>query len=209
MVKVEVIILSYVKEELERICDQIGIEIPVAFTLFARKLVEAKALPFAVDGSKEEVFASDSIRNSQNRFRKLKLQFKLDYHTKYLFDSICEQIGIPSNTAFNMFAKKVIAERNLPFKLHNEITPNQVNAPFDVPKTDFNVNINGATIVPSGTPEQGLSQAKSEETNIDNTNDVIIENNPIVSPVSENTQTKDTNALANLNSKVANIFKKF
>jgi len=41
--------------------------------------------------------------------------FRIDNETKEEFDEICQIMGMSSATAFNMFAKRVVAERALPF----------------------------------------------------------------------------------------------
>jgi len=41
--------------------------------------------------------------------------FRIDEDTKAEFDAICHVIGVSPSAAFNMFAKRVVAERRFPF----------------------------------------------------------------------------------------------
>jgi DNA-damage-inducible protein J len=41
--------------------------------------------------------------------------FRIDENTKEALDEICHSIGMSTATAFNLFAKRVVAERGLPF----------------------------------------------------------------------------------------------
>lgn len=41
--------------------------------------------------------------------------FRIDEETKTQFDEICQDMGMSSATAYNMFARRVVAEKALPF----------------------------------------------------------------------------------------------
>ena len=41
--------------------------------------------------------------------------FRIDSETKEEFDEICQMMGMSPATAYNMFAKRVVVERGLPF----------------------------------------------------------------------------------------------
>ena len=48
---------------------------------------------------------------------------RMDSETKREFDSICNQMGITSAAAFNMFAKQVVLEGGLPFRPTTRLGP--------------------------------------------------------------------------------------
>lgn len=45
------------------------------------------------------------------------VNFRLDSETKKEMREICEQLGMSMSTAFSIFAKAVVAERGIPFKV--------------------------------------------------------------------------------------------
>jgi DNA-damage-inducible protein J len=42
--------------------------------------------------------------------------FRIEEETKREMDEICHELGMSTSTAFSIFAKRVVAERGLPFK---------------------------------------------------------------------------------------------
>ena len=44
----------------------------------------------------------------------------MDNNLKKDFDSICEEFGMSSTTAINIFAKTVVRERRIPFEIRSE-----------------------------------------------------------------------------------------
>lgn len=45
---------------------------------------------------------------------------RMDSNLKKDFDSICEDFGMSSTTAINVFAKAVVRERRIPFEIRSE-----------------------------------------------------------------------------------------
>ena len=45
------------------------------------------------------------------------VNFRIDEATKKQMEQICNELGITMSTAFNIFAKKVIREKRIPFEL--------------------------------------------------------------------------------------------
>ena len=45
---------------------------------------------------------------------------RMDSNLKKEFDSICEDFGMSSTTAINIFAKAVVRERRIPFEIRSE-----------------------------------------------------------------------------------------
>ena len=45
------------------------------------------------------------------------INFRIDEDTKKQLEKICNELGITMSAAFNMFAKKVIRERRIPFEI--------------------------------------------------------------------------------------------
>ena len=43
------------------------------------------------------------------------INFRIDEQTKKQLEEICNELGITMSTAFNIFAKKVIREKRIPF----------------------------------------------------------------------------------------------
>ena len=43
------------------------------------------------------------------------INFRIDENTKKQMEQICNELGITMSTAFNIFAKKVIREKRIPF----------------------------------------------------------------------------------------------
>ena len=43
------------------------------------------------------------------------INFRIDENTKKQLEQICNELGITMSTAFNIFAKKVIREKRIPF----------------------------------------------------------------------------------------------
>ena len=43
------------------------------------------------------------------------VNFRIDEETKKQMEQICSELGITMSTAFNIFAKKVIREKRIPF----------------------------------------------------------------------------------------------
>ena len=43
------------------------------------------------------------------------INFRIDESTKKQMEQICSELGITMSTAFNIFAKKVIREKRIPF----------------------------------------------------------------------------------------------
>ncbi|MHA5068319.1 type II toxin-antitoxin system RelB/DinJ family antitoxin [Cetobacterium somerae] len=48
------------------------------------------------------------------------IKFKIDKKLKKELDKICEEIGIPLNVAFTIFAKKLARERKIPFEVDTD-----------------------------------------------------------------------------------------
>ena len=53
-------------------------------------------------------------------WKKTVVNFRTDKTTKKEMEEICEDIGISIGTAFNIFAKKLIRERRIPFELDSD-----------------------------------------------------------------------------------------
>ena len=47
---------------------------------------------------------------------------RMDNELKKRFDSICEDFGMSSTTAINIFAKTVVRERRIPFEIRSDNT---------------------------------------------------------------------------------------
>lgn len=45
------------------------------------------------------------------------VNFRIDETTKKQMEQICSELGITMSTAFNIFAKKVIREKRIPFEV--------------------------------------------------------------------------------------------
>lgn len=45
------------------------------------------------------------------------VNFRIDESTKKQMEQICSELGITMSTAFNIFAKKVIREKRIPFDI--------------------------------------------------------------------------------------------
>lgn len=45
------------------------------------------------------------------------INFRIDENTKKQLEEICNELGITMSTAFNMFVKKVIREKRIPFEV--------------------------------------------------------------------------------------------
>lgn len=45
------------------------------------------------------------------------INFRIDENTKKQMEQICNELGITLSIAFNIFAKKVICEKRIPFDL--------------------------------------------------------------------------------------------
>ena len=45
------------------------------------------------------------------------INFRIDETTKKELEQICNELGITMSTAFNIFAKKVIREKRIPFEV--------------------------------------------------------------------------------------------
>ena len=48
---------------------------------------------------------------------------RMDAEIKKQFDDFCNQVGMNTTTAFNMFARAVLRERRLPFEVTTESDP--------------------------------------------------------------------------------------
>ena len=48
---------------------------------------------------------------------------RMDSEVKKQLDDFCEQVGMSSATAFNMFARAVLREKRLPFEVTTESDP--------------------------------------------------------------------------------------
>jgi DNA-damage-inducible protein J len=55
------------------------------------------------------------------------VQVRMDTKTKHAFRRVVENVGLDMSTAFNVFAKKVIATKGIPFEVRTEngFTPAQ------------------------------------------------------------------------------------
>lgn len=56
-----------------------------------------------------------------------KIKFKIDKELKKELNKICEEIGIPLNVAFTIFAKKLVRERKIPFEVNTNPFYNKKN----------------------------------------------------------------------------------
>lgn len=45
------------------------------------------------------------------------INFRIDESTKKQMEQVCSELGLTMSTAFNIFAKKVIREKRIPFDL--------------------------------------------------------------------------------------------
>lgn len=57
------------------------------------------------------------IKRGDNMAQTL-INFRIDESTKKQMEQICNELGITLSTAFNIFAKKVIREKRIPFDLY-------------------------------------------------------------------------------------------
>ncbi len=60
------------------------------------------------------------------------INFRIDENTKKQLEEICNELGITMSTAFNMFVKKVIREKRIPFEVsidpfYSETNINAIN----------------------------------------------------------------------------------
>ena len=60
------------------------------------------------------------------------INFRIDENTKKQLQEICNELGITMSTAFNMFVKKVIREKRIPFEVsidpfYSETNINAIN----------------------------------------------------------------------------------
>ena len=51
---------------------------------------------------------------------KVLINFRIDKDIKKELEEICEDMGMSISTAFNIFAKKVIRERKIPFEIDSD-----------------------------------------------------------------------------------------
>jgi addiction module RelB/DinJ family antitoxin len=76
--------------------------------------------------------------------------FRMDADTKEEFDAICRSIGLNAATAFNMFAKRVVADRSFPFvpaAPDHEARPTVTSALRDVQAQTRNYNVSEQEIL--------------------------------------------------------------
>lgn len=55
------------------------------------------------------------------------INFRIDETTKKQLEQICNELGITMSTAFNIFAKKVIREKRIPFDVSIEPFYSEIN----------------------------------------------------------------------------------
>lgn len=57
---------------------------------------------------------------------------RMDENLKKQFDSLCSDFGMTATTAFNIYAKKVVQERRIPFEISSPIdnTRNEAKTAF-------------------------------------------------------------------------------
>lgn len=46
------------------------------------------------------------------------VNFRMDEATKTAMDAICKELGLNASIAYNMFAKKVVREKRIPFEIN-------------------------------------------------------------------------------------------
>lgn len=55
---------------------------------------------------------------------------RVDSNDKTAFDSFCNDVGISSSTAINMFIKAVLREHRIPFSINNDLFYSESNMAF-------------------------------------------------------------------------------
>ena len=55
---------------------------------------------------------------------------RIDAEDKKIFDSFCDSVGLTSSAALNLFVKKVILERRIPFEISSEAFYSEANMRF-------------------------------------------------------------------------------
>ena len=53
------------------------------------------------------------------------VNIRMDDATKTQFDAFCNEVGLSTSAAFNLFAKRVVKEQRIPFEITTEV-PNAV-----------------------------------------------------------------------------------
>ena len=56
------------------------------------------------------------------------VNIRMDETTKKAFEKFCEEIGLSVSSAFNIFAKTVVREQRIPFRLTTDV-PNSAAGP--------------------------------------------------------------------------------
>ena len=62
------------------------------------------------------------------------MTIRMDSELKVQFDALCDEFGMSTNTAFNIFARAVVRNRRIPFVIeayNNEEVVNKGKAAFD------------------------------------------------------------------------------
>lgn len=58
-----------------------------------------------------------SLRQIQSIMSQSALTIRLDSDLKTQFDSLCEEFGMSTNTAFNIYVRQVVRNRSIPFTI--------------------------------------------------------------------------------------------
>jgi DNA-damage-inducible protein J len=58
-----------------------------------------------------------SLQQIQNIMSQSALTIRLDSDLKTQFDSLCEEFGMSTNTAFNIYVRQVVRNRSIPFTI--------------------------------------------------------------------------------------------
>lgn len=84
------------------------------------------------------------------------LTIRLDSELKMQFDSLCEEFGMSTNTAFNIYVRQVVRSRKIPFTI-------EATAKEDVMERGrAAVNRMRQAVLDSGQPEMTLDEINEE-----------------------------------------------
>lgn len=96
------------KNDMENVCYEMGLTLQAAYTIFTKKVLSEKKIPFKVEIANDDYPALD---------KDCIFVFRIDPELKEKMKVLCQSMGITLSIAYTIFSKKVVREKQIPFEI--------------------------------------------------------------------------------------------
>lgn len=107
------------KKDMQSICNEMGLTLQAAYTIFTKKVLSEKKIPFKVETTDDDYSTSE---------KECIFIFRIEPEIKERMKALCKDMGITLSIAYTFFSKKVVREKQIPFEIEmfNEMKGNEI-----------------------------------------------------------------------------------